>query len=168
MKISIGQELPDASLSQMTADGPKTINLIDLTKDKKVVLIGMPGAFTQTCNNQHLPSLIKNSSALYKKGVDEIICVIVNDVHVAKAWSEITGANKAGIKILSDLESKFAISTGLSFSAPKVGFFNRLQRVLIILDGNVIKHIQLEEHRGKCELTSGDSILSLFENTLVN
>ena len=57
----------------------------------------MPGAFTQTCTNDHLPSLTRNAGALFKNGIDEIICIVVNDVHVAKAWGEATGATKGGI-----------------------------------------------------------------------
>ena len=163
MKISIDQELPSVILSQMTKDGPKTIELSELTTGKKVILIGMPGAFTKTCTNHHLPSLIRNSPAIFNKGIDEILCIVVNDIHVAKAWGEITGANEAGIKILCDLESKFSNSVGLSFSAPEVGFFERLQRVSIMLDKNVIKYIQLEDTRGACKLTSGETILKQID-----
>ena len=87
----------------------------------------------------------------------------MNDVHVAKAWGEATGATKGGIKILTDAESKFAKSTELNFSAPPVGFFNRLQRVAMILENNVIRHIQLEEKRSSCEMTSGETLLSLTQ-----
>ncbi len=163
MKLSVEQELPSAVLSEMTLEGLQTVDLGKLISRKKVVLIGMPGAFTQTCTNSHLPSLIRNSSSIFNKGIDEIICVVVNDIHVAKAWGEITGATQAGIKILCDLESKFAHTTGLSFSAPPVGFFHRFQRFTMILDNNMIKHIQLEEKRGECRLTSGESILELVE-----
>ena len=168
MTLSIGQELPTTILSDMTSDGPKATDLNELTSGKKVVLIGMPGAFTQTCTNNHLPSLIKNSSAIFEKGIDDIICIVVNDIHVAKAWGEITGATQAGIKILCDLESKFATAVDLTFSVPKVGFFDRLQRVLIILDDNKIKHIQLEKKRGECELTSGENILELIDKIFDN
>ena len=168
MKISIGRELPDAILSEMTINGPEVVSLTRLAAGKKVILIGMPGAFTRTCTNHHLPSLIRNAPTLFSKGVDHIVCVVVNDVHVAKSWGDITGATKAGIRILSDLESKFANSVGLNFSVPAVGFFNRLQRVVIILDNNKIKNIQLEDTRSECELTSGDTILktidAVFEN----
>ena len=163
MKLSVEQELPSTILTHMTAEGPKAVNLVELIAGKKVVLIGMPGAFTKTCSSYHLPSLIRNSSSIFNNGIDEIICIIVNDIHVAKAWGEVTGATQAGIKILCDLESKFATSTGLSFSAPPVGFFDRLQRFSMIIDDNTIKHIQLEEKRGECNLTSGESILDLLE-----
>jgi len=161
MKLSIQQELPNTMLTQMTANGPKATTLAELTKGKKVVLICMPGAFTETCTNHHLPSLIRNSTTLFEKGIDEIICIVVNDIHVAKAWGEITGAEKAGINIVCDLESKFAKASELSFSVPAIGFFQRLQRVLILLDDNVIKHIQFEEKRGDCKLTSGEAIVAL-------
>ena len=163
MKILIEQKLPNTILSQMTENGPKEITINKLIAGKKAILIGMPGAFTQTCTNHHLPSLIRNSSTLFEKGIDEIICIVVNDIHVTKAWGEITGATKAGINIFSDLESKFAKSIDLSFSVPSVGFFNRLQRVLILVNDNVIKHVQLEENRSECKLTSGEAILNLVE-----
>ena len=161
MNISTNQELPNTTLGQMTVDGLVEVSLLGLTKNKKVILVGMPGAFTQTCTNDHLPSLIRTADTLFKYGVDEIICLVVNDVHVAKAWGEVTGATKAGIKILTDTESKFAKSTGLNFSVPQVGFFDRLQRVAIIAENNMIRHIQLEEERGSCDLTSGETLLSL-------
>ena len=163
MKIAKKQQLPHASLCQMTEQGPKDIDLAKLIAGKKVILIGMPGAFTKTCTNDHLPSLIKHSGTLFEKGIDEIICIVVNDIHVTKAWGDLTGATKAGIKILSDLDSKFATSIGLSFSAPAVGFFDRLQRVLIILDDSSVEHIQLEEKRSECNLTSGEAILTLVD-----
>ena len=161
MNLSLNQELPNATLAQMTDGGPIEVNLFDLTKNKKIVLVGMPGAFTQTCTNDHLPSLIRNADTLFENGVEEIICIVVNDIYVAKAWGEATGATKTGIKILTDTESKFTKFIGLNFSIPKVGFFNRLQRVAIIAENNIIRHIQLEEKRSGCDLTSGETLLSL-------
>ena len=161
MKLTTNIELPNATLAKMTDDGPIEVNLLDLTKNKKVVLVGMPGAFTQTCTNDHLPSLIRTADTLFKNGIDEIICIIVNDVHVAKAWGETTGATNSKINILTDPKSKFTKATGLNFSVPKVGFFDRLQRVAIIAENNIIRHIQLEDDRGSCNLTSGETLLSI-------
>ena len=168
MKISLEQKLPHTTLYHMTPSGPKNIILEELTAEKKVVLVGMPGAFTQTCTSQHLPSLVKNSASIFSKGIDEIICIVVNDVHVAKAWGELTGATEAGIKILCDVEAKFAIEIGLSFSVPQVGFFNRLQRLSIILNNNLVKFIQVEQKRGECELTSGETLLDQIDKIFVN
>jgi len=162
MTISINQQLPDAIFYQIARNTIETINLYELTKDKNIVLIGMPGAFTKTCSSLHLPSLIKHSKAIFEKGIDEIICIVVNDVHVAKAWGDYSGATKSGIKILADVEGNFAKSIGLEFSVPKIGFFNRLQRVAIIAKNNLIVHLQLEENRSNCDLTSGKKILEIL------
>ena len=163
MITKIGDKFPKGTLSFYDSGTLKTIKTDVLFKNKRIVLFGMPGAFTQTCTNHHLPSLIRNSTTLFDKGIDKIICIVVNDIHVAKAWGEMTGAAKAGIKIVCDLESKFAIATGLSFSAPPVGFFHRLQRALILVDDTVIKHIQFEENRSECNLTSGEALVSLVD-----
>jgi peroxiredoxin len=162
MKLFVNQELPHATFYEMTPNGPEAVSLIDLSKNKRIILLGMPGAFTKTCTTEHLPSLIKNSKLFFDKGIDEIICIVVNDVHVAKAWGDITGATKSGIRILTDPESKFTKSIGLEFSVPIVGFFDRLQRIAIIADNNNITHVQLEEEKSSCDLTSGDTLLSLI------
>jgi cytochrome c peroxidase len=168
MKLKINQELPESTLAQMTDDGPVEVKLLDLTREKNIILVAMPGAFTRTCTHDHLPSLIRTADSLFKNGIDEIICIVVNDVHVAKAWGEATGATKAGIKIFTDAESKFAKATGLNFSVPIVGFFDRLQRVALVAENNVIKHIQLEQNRSRCDLTSGETLLSITKKLLAN
>ena len=163
MKISIGKKLPDARLIISNPSGPDQVFLSDFTRGKKTVLIGMPGAFTSTCSNEHLPSVIRNAEKIRKFGIDEILCVVSNDIHVVKAWNIQTGASCAGVKILADPSSKFIKKTGLEFSAPDVGFYNRFQRVFIFIDNEIIKHIQLEQKRGSCNLTSGEKILSFFD-----
>ena len=166
MQISINQNLPNSTFYQMTDSGVQALKLADLARGKNILLIGMPGAFTKTCDSFHLPSLVTNCSAIFKKGIDEILCVVVNDVHVAKAWGDVSGATQAGIKILADVESQFAKSIGLDFSVPKIGFFNRLQRVAIIAQDNSIVHLQLEPNRSNCSLTSGDYLLSILSEVL--
>ena len=166
MKISINQELPNATFYQMIGEEIKAVNLFELTKKRNVVLVGMPGAFTNTCSSIHLPGLIENSKKFFETGIDEILCVVVNDVHVAKVWSEMSGAAQAGIKILADVDSNFTKSIGLEFSAPKVGFHNRLQRVAIIAKDNVVIHLQTEPERGTCNRTSGTVLLKSVTDLL--
>ena len=165
MKISIGKRLPEAKFLRMGIQGPEEIKLSHLTKDRKIILIGMPGAFTPTCSDHHLPSIIRNSKKIYKGGIDGILCIVVNDVHVAKAWSKQSGADKANISVLSDYDSQFTKAIGLEFSAPKIGLLNRLQRVFIIAENNVITYLQLEDKRGSCLLTSGEKILSIISKS---
>ena len=164
MKLKVGDKLPDLELFYLDQNNDvKKISILDLCKNNKTIILGMPGAFTPTCSNDHLPSFIKNKSLFENKGVDCIICVVVNDVYVAKVWGEQTGATQAGIKILADPKSEFANSLGLGFSVPALGLFNRLKRFVIIIDNNIIKNIILEQNRGACDLTSGDNILSLLK-----
>ena len=163
MKISIGKKLPDAKLITSGPNGPDQIFLSNLTRGKKTILLGMPGAFTSTCSNEHLPSIIRNAQKIRDTGIDEIICVVANDIHVVNAWDLQTGASNAGVKILADPGSEFIKKTGLEFSAPDVGFFNRFKRVFIFVDDQIIKYIQLEEKRGSCTLTSGETILSIIK-----
>ena len=92
MTISVGQKLPDATLKIVTADGAKDISTAEFFGGQKVVLFGVPGAFTPTCSNTHLPGYLENRDAILAKGVDDIVVVAVNDHHVMGAWAKATGA----------------------------------------------------------------------------
>src|SRR5471032_3167104 len=97
MTIAVGQKVPSASLRQMTADGPKEITSDELFKGKKVVLFGLPGAFTPTCSAKHLPGFVGKADQLKTKGVDRIACVSVNDAFVMDAWGK---SQNAGDKVM--------------------------------------------------------------------
>ena len=103
MKYSVGDEFPEVIFNWM--DDKYEIQKAgsgELFDKKKIILIGMPGAFSPTCSMIHLPSFIKSVKEFKDLGIDEIFCVLVNDVYVAKVWGESTGATKAGIKIITD------------------------------------------------------------------
>ena len=102
MTITTGDTLPEASFSRIGAEGPEQVALSDLTKGRKVVIFAVPGAFTPTCHSAHVPSFIRTKDDLAAKGVEEIICLSVNDPFVMKAWGEATGATDAGLTLLSD------------------------------------------------------------------
>ena len=120
MTISAGDTLPGATLLELGAEGPQTVDLAAKLKGRKVVIFGLPGAYTRTCSSAHLPSFMRTKGQLEAKGVDEIICVSVNDPFVMGAWGQATGATAAGITMLADAEGAFANAIGLSFSAPPV------------------------------------------------
>ena len=102
MAISEGDRLPDATLVRMGDKGPEAVQVADLTKGRKVVIFAVPGAYTPTCHSAHVPSFIRTKDGFAGKGVDEIVCVSVNDPFVMKAWGESTGASGAGITMLGD------------------------------------------------------------------
>jgi cytochrome c peroxidase len=159
MTIAIGTKLPDATLLQMGDNGPESVSLAARLKGRKVVVFGLPGAFTSTCSTAHVPSFIRTAKKLADKGVDEIICVAVNDPHVMKAWGEATGAAAAGITMLGDADSSFTKAIGMDFDAPAAGFHARSKRYSLLAEDGVVKLFNPETGRG-CEISAGEHLLS--------
>lgn len=161
MAISVGDVLPDATFVVMGAEGPEDVSLRDKVAGRRVVLFALPGAFTPTCDSAHLPSFIRARDRLTEKGIDEIICVSVNDAHVMRLWGETTGAAKAGITLLADADSAFTKAVGMAFSNPAVGFYDRSKRYVIVVDDGRVTHVQIDEP-GVCSLSTGDAILDVL------
>lgn len=162
MTIKTGDRLPKASLARLGAKGPEAIDTEALTKGRKVVIFAVPGAFTPTCSSAHVPSFIRSKDAILAKGVDEIVCVSVNDVFVMQAWGEATGANKAGITMLADGSGDFTAALGLSFDGPPAGLFRRSKRYSMLVEDGVITHINLEESPGVCDLSGGETMVEIL------
>lgn len=159
MTISKGDRLPDASLLRMGEAGPEAVDLGARLKGRKVVVFGLPGAFTGPCTTAHLPSFMRTRDAFAAKGVEEVICIAVNDPFTLKAWDEATGAAKAGITLLGDPEGSFTKALGMDFSAPALGLINRSTRYAMLVDDGVVSALQLEEKAGVCDLTKGEQLL---------
>lgn len=159
MSISVGAVLPEAKLLQMGANGPEAVDLAAKLKGRKVVIFGLPGAYTGTCSSAHVPSFIRTKAGFDAKGVDEIICVSVNDPFVMKAWGEVTGATAAGITMLGDADSSFTKAVGMNFSAPAVGFADRSRRYALYAEDGVVKVLHAEESPGTCDISGGESML---------
>ncbi|CUH76405.1 Putative peroxiredoxin [Tritonibacter multivorans] len=157
--ISVGDTLPDATLIEMTAEGPAAVPLAERVKGRKVVIFAVPGAFTPTCSSAHVPSFVRTKAQFDAKGVDEIICVSVNDPFVMAAWGEATGATAAGITMLGDSESQLTAALGLEFSAPPAGLLARSRRYAMLVDQGEVKILHLEESPGTCELSAGEALL---------
>jgi cytochrome c peroxidase len=158
--ITVGKGLPDVDLLTMGDSGPEAVRLGDRLRGRKVVIFGLPGAFTNTCTSAHVPSFIRTKSGFAAKGVDEIICISVNDPYVMRAWGEATGAERAGITMLADPGGDFTIAAGMDFSAPAVGFINRSRRYALYAEDGVVKVFHPEESRGMCEISGGEALLA--------
>ena len=158
MSITIGDTLPDATLLRMTDTGPEEITLSDRTNGRSVVMVGLPGPFTDTCTDAHIPSLIRAREALAENGVDEVICFAVIDPFIMKAWGETTGAADAGITMLADSAGELTKALGLDFDAPVVGFYGRTTRHSMFAEDGVVKVLRFEESHGVCELTAGEAM----------
>ena len=102
MTLAVGDRLPEATFLEKVGDEIREVEGAAVFGGRRVVLFGLPGAFTGMCSTQHLPSFIRVADALRAKGVDEVVCVAVNDPFVMRAWGESSGALKAGIRMLAD------------------------------------------------------------------
>lgn len=160
MTISEGSVLPEANLLQMGEAGAETVSIAAKTKGRKVVIFGLPGAYTGTCTSAHVPSFMRTKDKFAAKGVDEIICVSVNDPFVMKAWGESTGATAAGITFLADAGAEFTKAIGLAFTAPPVGLFDRSKRYALYAEDGVVKVLHVEESPGVCEASGGEALLA--------
>ncbi|MEW9918215.1 peroxiredoxin [Marimonas sp. MJW-29] len=160
MAISQGDNLPDATLVQMGAEGPAQVKMADKVKGRKVVIFAVPGAFTPTCHSAHVPSFVRTKDRFDAKGVDEIICVSCNDPFVMKAWGEATGAAAAGITMLADAQSEFTKAIGMDFDAPPAGLMGRSKRYAMLVEDGKITLFQPEESPGVCEVSAGEALLA--------
>ncbi|MGO4851973.1 peroxiredoxin [Phaeovulum sp. W22_SRMD_FR3] len=160
MSISEGSKLPGASLLKIGANGPEAVDLEATLAGRKVVIFAVPGAFTGTCTTAHVPSFIRTKGKFDDKGVDEVICLSVNDPFVMKAWGESTGATEAGITMLADAEGAFTAAIGMDFSAPPAGLIGRSARYAMLVEDGEVKVLHREESPGTCEISGGEALLA--------
>lgn len=159
MTISVGDKLPETGLLAVGAAGPETVSLGEKLTGRKVVIFGLPGAYTGVCTTAHVPSFIRTRDQFAAKGIDEIICVSVNDPFVMKAWGEATGGAAAGITFLGDASSEFTKAIGLEFSAPAAGLIDRSKRYALYAEDGVVKVLQVEDAPGQCSISGGEALL---------
>lgn len=159
MTIATGERLPEASFLEKTAEGIRPVPASALLAGRKVVLFGLPGAYTGVCSTLHVPSFIRVADRLREAGVDAIACVAVNDPHVMMAWGEATGALAAGIRMLSDADGAFTKALGLDFTNPASGLYGRSKRYSLCADDGVVAVLNLETATGACDISGGETML---------
>lgn len=147
MSIEKGQAMPEGAFGVMTEGGPGRITTDELFKGRKVVLFSVPGAFTPTCSNEHLPGYVNNAGALQAKGVDQIACMAVNDVFVMDAWGRSAGAGDS-VLMLADGNGDYTRALGLELDASGFGMGMRGQRFSIVIDDGVVTELNLENGGG--------------------
>ena len=160
MTISVGDRLPEATLHRMGKDDPEAVSLGGKLKGRKVVIFGLPGAFTRTCSSAHVPSFIRTKAKFDAKGVDEIICISVNDAYVMQAWGESTGSAAAGITNLGDPNSEFTKAVGMNYSNQRSGFNDRSRRYAMYVVDGVVKVLHSGDSPGTCDRSGGEEMLA--------
>ena len=157
MTIVVGDKLPEATLKCIGTDGVVNIEVGKHFSNKKIVLFSVPGAFTPTCSAKHLPGFVEYSSDILAKGVNEIICISVNDPFVMNAWEKDQNS-KGKVTLLADGNGDFTESLGLSFDGSGFGLGKRGQRFVMIVDNGVVSHLAIEE-AGAFEVSSAESVI---------
>lgn len=164
MTIKVGDRLPEAKLHEFVevegngcALGPNTFQVADLVKGKKIVIFGLPGAFTPTCSAKHLPGYIEKFAALKSKGVDEIWCVSVNDEFVMGAWGREQHAS-GKVRMMADLGADFSKKIGLEVDMTARGWGVRSRRYSMLVEDGVVKSLNVEA-AGKFEVSGADTML---------
>ncbi len=157
MTISIGDKIPSVDLNIMTGDGPGGISTDDLFAGKTVAMFGLPGAFTRTCSARHLPGFVDNSEALRAKGIDDIVCISVNDPFVMDAWAKAQDVGDT-VLMVADGSAKFAKAAGLDADMSAKGFGVRCRRFSMVVVDGTVKSLNIDEP-GSFEVTSAEVML---------
>jgi glutaredoxin/glutathione-dependent peroxiredoxin len=145
--IKVGDKLPAAELTAMTGDGVQKLSTDVIFGGRKVAVLGVPGAFTPTCSSNHLPGYINSADALRAKGIDSIVCIAVNDVHVMNAWSKATGAD-GKVMMLADGNGEFSRAVGLENDLTVAGMGKRSKRYSMVVDDGVVTSLNVEQKSG--------------------
>lgn len=159
--IQIGQTIPTTTLSELSQTGMVNHNTDELFANKKVVLFAVPGAFTPTCSEAHLPGYIVLADEIKAAGVDSIICVSVNDAFVMKAWGD--AQNTAEIMMLADGDASFTKALGLEMNTAGFGGI-RSQRYAMVIDNGVVTHLNVEE-ANQFEASKAETILAALKGS---
>jgi peroxiredoxin len=158
MTIKQGDKLPAGSFKVKTADGIKDLSTDEIFKGKKVVLFSVPGAFTPTCSNQHLPSYLKNYDKVKAQGVDTIACMAVNDAFVMEAWGKDKGVGDK-ILMLADGNGEYTKALGLELDGSKFGLGSRGKRFSMIVKDGTVEKLNVDE--AGYALTSAEATCSI-------
>ncbi len=156
--ININEQIPNVTLKVMGQEGPLDIDTRDLFNNKKVALFSVPGAFTPTCSAAHLPGFVVNADKLKAKGIDEIVCMSVNDVFVMDAWGK--SANAEEITMLADGNGEFAKALGLEVDGTAWGMGLRSKRFAMLVENGEIKQIAVDD-KG-LENSSAEAVLAML------
>ncbi|HET6612231.1 MAG TPA: peroxiredoxin [Kofleriaceae bacterium] len=159
MSIAVGDKVPSITLKRLTDAGLTEVATDDLFRGKKVVLFGVPGAFTPTCHKSHLPGYIARAGELKAKGIDDIVCMAVNDPFVMKAWGESAGAGDA-VTLLPDGNGELSRALGLEMDGSGAGLGTRCKRFSMIVDDGVVKSLEVEANAGTVDVSGAGACLA--------
>ena len=160
MTILVGDHLPQATFRVNGPDGPQAKTTDDVFKGRRVVLVGVPGAFTPACHRNHLPGFVAKREEILARGIDAIAVTSVNDIFVLNAWQQQSGAE--GIEFLADGNAEFAKAIGLEMDGSGFGLGPRSQRYAMLVDDGVVRILNVEDTPSKAEVSGAEALLKVL------
>ncbi len=161
MKIKIKDQIPDTEIFHLIDGEPKQNKLSEILGNGKIILFGLPGAFTSTCSKLHLPGFVANANKIKEKGIENIFCISVNDPYVMNAWGDANNTDDK-IKMLSDPYLLFTKAIGAEVDRNSKGMGIRSNRYAMVIENLEVLKIQVEKETKQCGLTSAESILEIL------
>ena len=159
MTIQEGDRLPEATLHVMGDAGPSAVSTADLFSEKRVVVFAVPGAFTPTCSQAHLPGFVAHAGQMKETGVDSVVCIAVNDAFVMDAWGKSASADE--LTMVADGNGDFTKAIGLEMDGSGFGLGTRSQRYAMIVDDGIVAKLAVEAP-GAFEVSRAEAILELL------
>ncbi|GJE44935.1 peroxiredoxin [Methylobacterium soli] len=160
MTIQVGDHLPQATFRMNGPEGPQARTTDDVFKGRRVVLVGVPGAFTPSCHRNHLPGFVAKLGEIKARGIDAVAVTAVNDVFVLDAWAKASGAE--GIEFLADGNGDFAKATGLDMDGTGFGLGIRSKRYSALIEDGVVRILNIEESPSKAEASGAEALLKVI------
>jgi peroxiredoxin len=160
MTIQVGDHLPQATFRVNGPDGPQAKTTDDVFKGRRVVLVGVPGAFTPACHRNHLPGFVAKREEILARGIDAIAVTSVNDIFVLNAWQQQSGAE--GIEFLADGNAEFAKAICLEMDGSGFGLGPRSQRYAMLVDDGVVRILNVEDTPSKAEVSGAEALLKVL------
>lgn len=158
MAIEVGHTFPSVTLKRVGDGGLEDFDTGELTRGRKVVIFGVPGAFTPTCSNEHLPGFVRNADEIEAKGVDEVACLAVNDPFVMHAWAKSTGA-EGKVTMLPDGNAELTAKLGLELDGSGAGLGTRCKRFAMIVEDGVVESLEVEDNPGGVSVSGAGACL---------
>ena len=157
--LEIGRKLPNSSVLLVTESKIEKIDLMDKLVGRSVAIFGMPGAFTETCTELHIPNILKFKQKLLDLGVEEIFVIVVNDIFVVRRWGYSFDAFNQGITLIADSSSEFSKAVGLNFSVPSIGFYDRSLRYAMMSRDGVVEKFLIEKSEDEITTSGADALV---------
>ena len=161
MRLKIKDQIPDTEIFHLIDGEPKQNKLSEILGNGKIILFGLPGAFTSTCSKLHLPGFVANANKIKEKGIENIFCISVNDPYVMNAWGDANNTEDK-IKMLSDPYLLFTKAIGAEVDRNSKGMGIRSNRYAMVIENLEVLKIQVEKETKQCGLTSAESILEIL------